>query len=114
MELECLSPGLINYTRDDNMKQSSARVLTLTYWEGKSKSKGAFKKKHIYCKYTEKKLTTFRRNPPRPVPSFHKFFNSVREKKFFGFVFNQFRTAPNLERIVTADKNLVHHYEPES
>jgi hypothetical protein len=28
-----------------------------------------------------------------PVTAFHKFFNSVR-KKFFGYVFNQFCTAP--------------------
>jgi hypothetical protein len=52
------------------------------------------KKKHIYCKYTETKLISLFNVIPfnfkAPVPTFQKFFNSVRKKKrktLFGCVF---------------------------
>jgi hypothetical protein len=61
------------------MKESAA-----WYFEGKSKSKGTLKKKHIYCKYTEMKLillfNIISLNFSAPVSAFHKFFNSIRKK----------------------------------
>jgi hypothetical protein len=64
-----------------------------------SKSKGTLKKKDFYCKDTETKLISLFNVIPldfnAPVPPFHKLLNSVRKKKvFFGYVFNQFFTAP--------------------
>jgi hypothetical protein len=58
--------------------------------EGKSKSKGTFQKKHIYCKYTETKLilrfNIILLDLNTPVPAFHRFFNSVRKKVSFFLV----------------------------
>jgi hypothetical protein len=55
-------------------------------YDTKSKSKGTFRKKHIYFKYAETKLILHFNVTPldfnAPVPAFHMFFNSVR-KKFF-------------------------------
>jgi hypothetical protein len=59
---------------------------------------GLFRKRHIYCKYTETKLILiFNVNPidfNASVPAFHKFLLIPSERKIFGCVFNQFCTAP--------------------
>jgi hypothetical protein len=45
---------------------------------------------------------------------FHKFFNSVRKKRFPVASLTSFAPRHFLERIVTADETWMHHYEPES
>jgi hypothetical protein len=49
-----------------------------------------------------------------PIPAFHKFFNSVRKKSSFVASLTSFAPRQFLQRIVTANETLVHHYEPES
>jgi hypothetical protein len=68
--------------------------------------------------YRNETSITFQRDPPST--SLHGssisqvFFLIPSEEKFFGCVFNQVCTAPNLDRIVTADETWVHRYEAES
>jgi hypothetical protein len=49
-----------------------------------------------------------------PFQCFTSFFLIPSKKKFFGCVFDQFTSRRFLERIVTGDETLVHHFEPES
>jgi hypothetical protein len=51
------------------------------FYEVKSKSKGTFLTKHIYCKYTETKVillfNVISIDFNAPVPEFHSFLNST-------------------------------------
>jgi hypothetical protein len=66
-------------------------------YEVKLKSKGAFKKKYIYCKYTDTKVILLFNVIPldfnAPVSLFHIFFNFVKNV-FLDESYNQFCTAP--------------------
>jgi hypothetical protein len=87
-------------------------------YASKSRSKGTFQKKHFYFKYTETKLillfNLIALDFNAPDPAFHLFLNSARRKVFLVASLTNFAPRQFLERIVTADENWVHHYEPES
>jgi hypothetical protein len=75
--------------------------------EGKSKIKGTFKK-HVYCKYKKTKATSLFNvtlsTSTHRFQRFTGFFNSIWKKKFFGYVFSQFCTAPMTS---SSDENLL-------
>jgi hypothetical protein len=81
------------------------------------KVKGLFKKQHIYCKYTETRLTLLFNVIPidfKPlIPAFHRFL-IPSEKKVLIMSLTNFSPRQFLERIVTADETWLYHYEPES
>jgi hypothetical protein len=85
-------------------------------YEGKSKSTGTFKKKNIYCKYTDTKLIELLKVIPidfnAPISAFHKLIPS--QKGFLVASLTSFAPRKFLQRIVTADETWVYHYEPES
>jgi hypothetical protein len=87
----------------------------------KVKKKKTSQKKHVYCKYTETKLTSLFNVIPldfnASVPAFHTFFNlipSEKKKRFLVASLTSFAPRQFLERIVTVDETWLHHYEPES
>jgi hypothetical protein len=78
------------------------------------KVKGLLKKAHLL--YTEMKLVLLFNVIPldfnAPVPAFHNFSNSVREKFFLVASLTGFARHHILKRNVAADETWVQNYEP--